>query len=263
MNTGQVAVVTGAGQGIGRGIAMELAKAGFNIVGNDLKFEPENIQSGLFEVKARVEDMGRRFVPQQGDIASLDDHSEIMNTALKAFGRVDVLVNNAGVAPLKRMDVLETTPESYDRLMAVNARGSFFLTQKIARHMIEARERGNSGNPSIIFITSISAAVSSPLRAEYCISKAALSQAARIFAHRLAGSGISVYEVRPGIIQTDMTSPVKEKYDRLISEGLVPQGRWGYPEDVGRTVAALASGALPYSTGAVLEVSGGMDIRRL
>lgn len=263
MSERRVAIVTGAGRGIGRAIAIELAKADYDIVGNDLVLDPRDSTRGLLEVMARVNELGRRFIPVKGDISVLYEHRNILDVALQSLGRVDVLVNNAGVAPEHREDILHTTPESYDRLMAVNARGAFFLTQRIAGYFIESGKKLSDNSQCIVFITSISAVVSSPSRAEYCISKAALSQTARLFADRLAKHDISVYEVRPGIIQTDMTAGVKEKYDRLIAEGLVPQQRWGFPVDVGRTVAALCSGALPYSTGSVLEVSGGMDIRRL
>jgi len=174
-----------------------------------------------------------------------------------------VLVNNAGVAPERRLDILETSPESYDRLQTINARGPFFLTQKIARQMIKQVKENPESKPCIIFISSISASVSSPTRAEYCVSKAALSQAARVFADRLSEYGINVYEVRPGIIQTDMTAPVREKYDKLIAGGLIPQKRWGFPEDVGKAVAALAKGYFGYSTGLVVEVSGGMNVPHL
>jgi len=258
-----VAFITGAGRGIGRGIALELAKNGFDIAGNDILFEPDNKQSGLFEVEERAGELKASFLPVKGDISSLEDHEKILHQTLDKFGKIDVLVNNAGVAAEKRLDVLETTPESYDRLLSVNARGTFFLTQRIARQMIERVQKDSEFECCIIFISSISAEVSSPSRAEYCISKAAISHMARIFADRLSEYGINVYEVRPGIIKTDMTAPVREKYDKLIEEGLVPQKRWGFPEDVGKAVAALARGDFAYSTGLVVEVSGGMNIRRL
>lgn len=257
------ALVTGAGRGIGRGIAIELAKNGFAVAGNDIVFEPENERAGLFEVKKRIEEFNGVFLPIGGDIASLDDHQKILKQVLAKFKRIDLLVNNAGIAPEKRLDVLETTVESFDRVLAVNMRGTFFLTQKVASQMAKQVGQGSSVKPCIIFISSISADVSSPSRAEYCISKAAVSQAARIFADRLAEYGINVYEVRPGIIKTEMTAPVKEKYDRLIAEGLVPQKRWGFPEDVAKAVVALAKGYFEYSTGMIVEVSGGMNIRRL
>jgi len=258
-----VALVTGAGRGIGRGISLELGNCGFDIAGVDIVFEPENKKSGLFEVKDLLAKLGAEFVPIQGDIADLVAHERILKEATARFGRIDLLVNNAGVAPLVRTDVLETTPESFDRVFGINARGNFFFTQKAARLMVQQVKESPGPKPAIVFITSISAVVSSPLRAEYCMSKAALSQAATLFADRLAEAGVCVYEVRPGIIETDMTAPVKEKYDKLIAEGLVPQRRWGFPEDVGKAVAALAKGYFPFSTGLVLEVSGGLNIRRL
>jgi 3-oxoacyl-[acyl-carrier protein] reductase len=257
------ALITGAGQGIGRGIVLALAREGFDIAGIDIVFEPRNGKKGLFEVKGQVEKLGRRFLPVEGDIARLEDHDRMLDAAFKVFGAIDVLVNNAGIAPAKRVDILETAPESYDRLIGVNARGPFFLTQNAARRMA-ARKAARPGlPPSIVFITSISAVVSSTSRAEYCVSKAALSMTAALFADALSAKGINVYEVRPGIIATDMTASVKDKYDRLIAGGLVPQGRWGLPDDVGRAVAALVRGDLAYSTGAVIEVSGGLNIRRL
>ena len=258
-----VAVVTGAGQGIGRGIVLALAREGFDVAGIDIVFEPRNTKKGLFEVKGVVEKLGRRFLPVAGDIARVEDHDRMLDAAVAEFGAIDVLVNNAGIAPAKRVDILETAPESFDRLFAVNARGPFFLTQNAARRMAGRRPTRAGAPLSIIFITSISAVVSSTSRAEYCVSKAALSMSAALFADALAAKGINVYEVRPGIIATDMTAGVKDKYDRLIAGGLVPQGRWGLPEDVGRAVAALARGDLAFSTGAVVEVSGGMNIRRL
>ncbi|OGD27921.1 MAG: 3-ketoacyl-ACP reductase [Candidatus Aminicenantes bacterium RBG_19FT_COMBO_65_30] len=257
------AVVTGAGQGIGRGIVLALTSEGFDVAGIDILFEPRNRKKGLIEVKEKVEELGRRFLPIAGDVARLEDHDRMLDEAVEEFGRIDVLVNNAGVAPAKRADILETAPESYDRLLSINARGPFFLTQNAAKRMAGQKPRRDGIRPSIVFITSISAAVSSTSRVEYCVSKAALSMTATVFADALAARGIGVYEVRPGIIATDMTAAVKDKYDRLIAGGLVPQGRWGLPEDIGRAVAALVRGDFAFSTGAVIEVSGGMNIRRL
>jgi len=259
----KTAIVTGAGQGIGRGIVLELAKNDFNVVGVDVIFQPENNEKGLFEVKARAKELGVEFLPVHADISNLQDHEKIIQKTLEQFGRIDVLVNNAGVAPRQRLDVLETTPDSYDRVMTINARGPFFLTQQVARQMIRQREKDASITRYIIFISSISAYYSSPSRAEYCLSKAAVSQAARIYADRLSESGINVFELRPGIIQTDMTAVVKEKYDKLIAEGLIPQKRWGYPEDVGKAVVGLVKGYFDYSTGLIAEISGGMNICRL
>jgi len=258
-----VALVTGAGRGIGRGIALELAKEGFDIAGCDIIFEPEDKKSGLFEAQQKAKQLGAEFLPIKGDIASLDDHEKILQNVLKKFDRIDILVNNAGVAPKIRMDLLEATPESFDRVLGVNLRGTFFLTQKVAGEMIRQLKSRPDAKHAVIFISSVSAVISSTMRAEYCISKAALSMTAKLFADRLAEFGINVYEIRPGIIQTDMTAAVREKYDKLIAEGLVLQRRWGFPADVGKAVAALAKGYFPYSTGLVLEVSGGMNVQRL
>lgn len=263
MSDTKVALVTGSARGIGRAICLGLAGNGFDIAGIDLPVDPDNEQTGLFEVKQKVEELGRNFLPVHSDIADLDKHRTILKKTLDMFGRIDVLVNNAGVAPERRLDILETSPDSYDRVLSINARGAFFLSQKIARQMIEQARGKTEQQSCIIFISSISAYVSSPSRPEYCISKAALSMTAKIFSDRLAEYGINVYEVRPGIIQTDMTAPVKDKYDLLISEGLVPQKRWGYPDDVARAVVSLACGDFAYSTGLVVEVSGGMNIQHL
>ncbi len=263
MTDRRTALITGAGRGIGRGIALALAREGFDVAGCDILYEPENDAAGLFEVKRSVETLGGSFLPIPCDIADLSGHEALLRAVLDRFGRLDCLVNNAGIAPAQRADILEETPASYDRLLAVNLRGPFFLTQKAAPHLLAAADRPAGAKPCLVFITSISAEVSSTARSGYCLSKAGLSMAARLFADRLARGGVGVFEVRPGIIRTDMTAPVREKYDRLIEEGLVPQGRWGEPEDVGRTVAALASGAFGYSTGTIVEISGGMDIRRL
>lgn len=263
MSNKNVALVTGAGRGIGRGIVLELVKNGFDVAGVDIIFEPDNTQKGLFEAKERVEELGGIFLPIQADISSMEDHNKIFEQTLDKFSKIDLLVNNAGVAPKTRLDVLETTSDSYDRLMSINARGPFFLTQKIANQMITQVKDNPKNKPSIIFISSISAYVSSPSRAEYCISKAAVSMSAKIFSDRLSEFGINVYEIRPGIIQTDMTAVVKEKYDKLIADGLVPQKRWGFPEDIGKAVVGLVNGYFDYSTGLVVEVSGGMNIQRL
>lgn len=258
-----VALVTGASRGIGRGIAVELARHGFDIAGAATKADPGDTQKGLYEVKARVEELGRRFLPVVGDLSDCSCHGRMLSEVVAAFGGVDLLVSNAGVAPEKRLDILETTPESYDRVMGINLRGPFFFAQTVARRMVEQVQAGCPRKPAMVFVTSISAYTASPNRAEYCLSKAGLSMAAQNFAVRLAEYGINVYDVRPGIIATDMTSAVTEKYDRLIGEGLLLQKRWGTPEDVGKAVAALADGALGYSTGAAIEVGGGFGILRL
>jgi len=263
VNSRRVAIVTGAGQGIGRGIALELARNDFDIVGVDIVYQPDNTEKGLFEVKVAAEKVGAAFLPIQADISRLEDHQKIVDRSLEKFPRIDLLVNNAGVAPKQRLDILETTPESFDRLLTINTRGPFFLTQLVARYMVAHLADYGEQKPQIIFISSISAYVSSTARAEYCISKSAISMGATVFAHRLAEYGINVFELRPGIIQTDMTAVVKEKYDALIEQGLIPQKRWGFPEDIGRAVVGLAKGYFNYSTGLVAEVSGGMNIVRL
>jgi NAD(P)-dependent dehydrogenase (short-subunit alcohol dehydrogenase family) len=258
-----VAFITGASRGIGRGIVLELAKQGYDLAGNSRSFDAQNSGSGIFEVKQRAEELGANFLPLQGDVSSLEDQERMLKQILENYGRIDLLVNNAGVAPEKRLDVLEATTASFDRVLSINLRGPFFLTQSVARQMVAQVQGQAQTKPCIVFVTSISAYMSSPSRAEYCVSKAGLSMAAAIFADRLSAYGINVYEVRPGIIKTDMTSAVEEKYDKLIAEGLIPQQRWGLPEDIGKAVAALVCGSFSYSTGTVIEVSGGMNLRRL
>ena len=263
MDSNKVALVTGAGRGIGRGIALGLADRGFAVAGLGISFDPGNREKGLFEVEDRFREKGRPFFPVQADIADLDCHDRVIEAIFSQTGRLDLLVNNAGVAPLERKDILETGAESYDRVMGINARGPFFFSQKVAARMIKQSRQTEFEAPKIIFITSVSARVSSPNRPEYCISKAALSMTATLFADRLSKYGIGVYEIRPGIVQTDMTRSVKEKYDRLIDEGLIPQKRWGRPDDVAAAVISLAEGSFDYATGAVFELSGGLNIRRL
>ncbi len=257
------AFITGASRGIGRGIALELARHGYDIVAAATQADPSNTQKGNYEVKARVEELGQRCFPVAGNIADRKDHVRMIQEALDCFGGIDILVNNAGVAPLKRMDILECTEESYDRLMEINLRGPFFFTQAVAQQMIRQVQAGAKRKPMIVFITSISSDTASPNRAEYCISKAGLSMAAQNYAVRLAEYGIHVYDLRPGIVATDMTEKVKEKYDTLIAGDLLLQKRWGLPEDAGKAVAALAEGYFGYSTGAVIEIGGGFGVKRL
>lgn len=257
------ALVTGASRGIGRGIALELARTGYDIAGLATQADPCNLEKGLYEVKAGVEALGRTFCPVVGDISDLSQHPRILDEIEAGLGGLDLFVSNAGVAPLERRDILEMTPESYDRVLGINARGPMFMAQQVARRMVERVRSGIAVRPALVFVTSISANTASPNRAEYCVSKSALSMVAQNYAVRLAEYGINVYEVRPGIIATDMTSGVKGKYDDLIAQGLLPQGRWGTPEDIGKAVAALASGAFEYATGAVIEVGGGFGISRL
>jgi NAD(P)-dependent dehydrogenase (short-subunit alcohol dehydrogenase family) len=255
----RVAVVTGGGRGIGRGIVAELAALGLSVV--------VNYRSDAAAATEACRDAEARGAPRalgfRADVAVLDEGRALLDAVMEAFGRVDVWVNNAGVAPAARLDLLETTPESWDRVLSINLRGPFFLTQAVARAMLDLAAARVLADPLIAFITSVSSTHATVNRADYCVSKAGLSMAVQLFAARLAQDGIPVYEVRPGIIATDMTSAVAADYDRRIKEGLTPIPRWGTPEDVGRAVAALASGALRFSTGEVIHVDGGLHLRRL
>ena len=262
MGTG-TALVTGASRGIGKGIALALAREGYNIAGLATKPDPQDTTTGLYAVKQAAEAMGVAFLPLAGDIARLEEHERLVQETVEAFGRIDVLVNNAGVAALQRLPHLESSPESYDRVMSINLRGPYFFSQAVARQMIRQVEAGSSTAPTMVFISSVSSRVVSINRAEYCVSKAGLSMTAQCFAVALAPYGINVYDLQPGLTATDMTSAVREKYDRLIEEGLLLSPRWGTPEDVGKAVVALASGAFAYSTGTVIEIAGGMGLPRL
>ena len=259
MNSKPVAVITGASRGIGRAITLSLAADGFDIVAIARSLDSE----GMETLGPEVDDKNAAFFPIGLDISCTDCHKEVVSNILERYGRIDFLVNNAGVAPLQRNDILELTEESYDRVLNINLKGPVFFAQKIAKEMIWLRDQIPDYKPAIVFMSSVSAIMSSIKRAEYCISKAGLSMATTIFADRLSKEGIMVYEVRPGIIQTDMTARVKEKYDKLIEEGRIPQRRWGLPEDIGKAVASLARGDWDFSTGAVFEISGGLNIRSL
>jgi 3-oxoacyl-[acyl-carrier protein] reductase len=263
MTDSPVALITGASRGIGRAIALALAAEGFDIAATARAPQGGAAARPLDEAAARVEERGRRFLAVEADVSDLDGHAGVIEAVDRAFGRLDFFVSNAGVAPERRVDVLETTPESYDRVMGINLRGAFFLAQRAARYILLRRATVAGCTPRIVFIGSVSAGASSPSRAEYCVSKAGLGMVARLFADRLAAEGIPVFEVRPGIIRTDMTAPVRERYDAAIADGLVPQRRWGEPEDVARAVAAIARGHFDYSTGLVVDVGGGLMMPRL
>ena len=254
----RVALVTGAGRGIGRGIAVALAKRSWTVMINYRKDA-----NAAAETLDRVIAGGGSGTVIQADVANTTDRSRLVDEMLARHGRVDLLVNNAGIAPRRRTDILETSEVSYDEVMAVNLKGPFFLTQLIARAMIQLLDDNVIDHPQIINIGSLSAYTSSTNRGEYCLSKAGLAMMTALYADRLAATGIAVYEIRPGIIETDMTHAVKEKYDRLIAEGLTPIRRWGQPEDVARAVVAIAEGALPFSTGEVINVDGGFHLHRL
>ncbi|MEV8512671.1 3-ketoacyl-ACP reductase [Dactylosporangium sp. NPDC051484] len=248
------ALVTGASRGIGRGIALALARAGLDVVVNYA-----SNAAAAREVAAEVEKAGTRAAVVRADIAQSADRARLVAEAYEAFGDIGLLVNNAGVAPAVRADILDAGEESFDRLVGINLKGPYFLTQLVARRMVAA---GTAGR--IVTISSMSAYTASVNRGDYCVTKAGLSMLTKLYAARLAEHGINVYEVRPGIIATDMTDGVKEKYDRLIhADGITPIRRWGTPDDVGRAVAAIATDLLPFSTGQVIDVDGGFHLRTL
>lgn len=252
------AIVTGSSRGIGRGIALCLAEAGHDVMINYTR----NADAAK-EAADAVAAQGVRAEICQANITDVADGRALVDATIDAFGRLDLLVNNAGIAPRVRADILEAEPESYDEVMATNLRGPYFLTQYAANRMIEQREAGTIDAGRIVVISSISAFASSVARGEYCVSKTGLSMMTRLFADRLAEHGITVNEVQPGIIQTDMTGPVKDKYDQLIADGLTPIRRWGQPDDIGKAVVAIATGLLDFTTGAAIPVDGGFHIKRL
>ena len=252
------ALVTGAGRGIGRAIAVALGETGWHVVVN------YRANSEAAEEAVRlVEATGARAVSVQADVADAADRERLVARTLDAFGRIDMLVNNAGMAPKERLDVLETTEASYDQVMAVNLRGPFFLTQSVSHLMLDLLGKGVIARGILVNVSSISAYTASVGRAEYCLSKSGVAMMTKLFADRLAGHGINVYEIRPGLIRTDMTDGVRAKYDELIEGGLTPIRRWGLPVDVAQAVLAIAEGRLPFSTGEVINVDGGFHLRRL
>jgi 3-oxoacyl-[acyl-carrier protein] reductase len=252
------ALVTGGTRGIGFGIADALARDGWDLALCGIRNESEVTLAleGLSALGARVDYFA-------ADLATASDRERLVGGVRDRCGCVRALVNNAGRAPRIRADILEATEDSFDEVLRTNLRGPYFLTQAIARDQLARKRADPAFAASITFITSVSAAMASVGRGEYCVSKAGLSMAARLFAARLAADGIPVYEVRPGIVATDMTAPVHGAYDARIAEGLVPERRWGLPEDVGRTVAALVRGDIPYATGSIISVDGGLSIPRL
>ncbi|MGD8751604.1 MAG: 3-ketoacyl-ACP reductase [Anaerolineales bacterium] len=259
MTGSQVAIVTGSSRGIGRGIALALAARGWKVVINY-----RGNQSAAQETRETIELLGGSALVVQADMAVQEDLDKLVDATLEAYGQIDLLVNNAGVGPRQRVDMLEVSEQSYDEVMAINLKGAFFLTQRVANEMIALLKSGAAQAPKIVNISSISAYTSSPSRAEYCISKAGMSMTTKLWADRLAEYGINVYEIRPGIVMTDLTSVVKDKYDRLIlDEGITPLQRWGQPEDIGKAVVAIAEGLLPFSTGEVINVDGGFHLHRL
>jgi NAD(P)-dependent dehydrogenase (short-subunit alcohol dehydrogenase family) len=262
-----VALITGASRGIGRGIAIELAHAGWDLVIN-FAGNVAAAQQTAKDCASFAKTSGHKIRAEvcQADISVAADRRRLIDFTRTAFGRLDLLVNNAGVAPQVRADILDASEESFDRLININVKGPYFLTQLAARWMIEQQQAraGSEGvAPQIVTISSVSAYTASVNRGDYCVAKAALSMLTPLYAARLAEHGVRVYEIRPGIIATDMTDPVKDKYDRLIADGLTPIKRWGSPEDIGKAVTAIAQGLLPFSTGEVINVDGGFHLRRL
>ncbi|GAB3703903.1 3-ketoacyl-ACP reductase [Spirosoma flavus] len=253
-----VALITGGSRGIGYSIAEHLAKAGFDLAINGVR--PEE---AVTEALEGLRTLGAEVIYCPGDIASPEDRLTMLEKTKAHFGRLNVLVNNAGVAPKERRDILEATEESFHYVLSTNLQGAYFLTQSAANWMIEQQRNDATFAGCIINVSSVSATVASVNRGEYCVAKAGLSMATQLFAARLGEFNIPVYEVRPGIIQTDMTAGVTSKYDTLIANGLTVQKRWGQPDDVGRVVTSLARGDFPYSTGQVIMVDGGMTIPRL
>lgn len=236
MNDKPVAVITGASRGIGRSVAIALAAEGYDIAAIARSVDSE----GMEYLSKEVEKKGAQFFPTGLDISCTSCQKEVVSNILERYGRVDILVNNAGVAPLQREDILDMTEESYDRVMNINLKGPVFFAQRVAREMIWLKQQIDNYKPVIVFVTSVSAVWSSIKRAEYCISKSGLSMASTVFADRLSKEDILVFEVRPGIIQTDMTIKLKDKYDKMIQDGFFPQNRWGLPEDIAKAVASLA-----------------------
>lgn len=256
-------LVTGASRGLGRGIAARLAAEGCSVAINYAGNRAAAEETAALCRKAGAAE-GQRFAVIQADISRTADRKRLVADTLAGLGRIDGLINNAGIAPRVRADIADATEESFDEVIGTNLRGPYFLTQEVVRHWL-----GSAARPAIpsgfkvVFVTSISADTASVDRGDYCLSKAGLAMASQLWAARLAGENIQVVEVRPGVMATDMTSAVKGKYDRLMAAGLVPQNRWGTAEDVGLAVAAVVAGRLPFSAGSVIHVDGGAHLRRL
>lgn len=254
----KIALITGGTRGIGLGIAIELAKAGFDLAINGMRDEVA-VKPTLDELR----NYGVQVDYFQGDVSKNDDRQRMVDAILSHFGMINVLVNNAGIAPPERKDILEATEESFEVVMNVNLQGPYFLTQLIANKMIASKKQVVGDFFCIINVSSVSATVASVNRGEYCISKAGIAMATKLWASRLGEFDIPVYEIQPGVIRTDMTAGVEQKYDQLFANGLAIQQRWGIPSDIGKVAAAMATGNMPYSTGQVVMVDGGMTVQRL
>jgi 3-oxoacyl-[acyl-carrier protein] reductase len=260
-----VAIVTGGSRGIGKGITLELAKLGYDLMIAHFDFSDQGAPDEINAVETRKQagELGSRCEVLRADISKAENRRKLVEQTKTKFGRCNMLVNNAGVAPSKRLDLLEATEESFDRVMSINLKGPYFLTQLVANWMIEQKRQNPAGPYRIVNTGSMSADTSSPSRGEYCVSKAGVGMMTMLYADRLAEFGIGVFEVRPGIIKTDMTRVVTAKYDKLIAEGLTPIKRWGMPEDIGLAVGAIAEGRLDFCTGQVINIDGGFHLRRL
>lgn len=254
----KIALITGGSRGIGLGIAHALAKAGCQIAINGMR--PEE---SVAEVLSELRQYGVDVIYCQGNIAEAEGRQQILDSIIKTYGHLNVLVNNAGVAPKERGDLLDMSEQSYDRVMGINLKGPFFLSQLVANHFLDQKRHNPDFDAMMINISSISATIISVNRGQYCISKAGMSMMTQLFAVRLGADGIPVYEIRPGVTMTDMTAGVKQKYDDLIAQGLCVTPRWGYPEDVGKAVVSMVQGHFPYSTGQVIMVDGGLTLPRL
>ncbi len=262
-DTSPVVLVTGASRGLGRGIALQLAEKGYSVAINYTR-NAAAAEATALECTACSQFSEQQFLTVKADISHKSEREVMVETVLEKLGRIDALVNNAGIAPEARSDLLDASEESFEKLIRVNLQGPYFLTQRIARYWLEEKPPPLlKAGFAVIFVTSISAYTASVQRGEYCISKAGLSMASQLWATRLASEAIQVLELRPGIMLTDMTRGVKEKYDDLIAEGLVPQKRWGTPEDLGLAVTSILDGHFPYSTGTVIDVDGGFHLQRL
>jgi len=254
----KAAIVTGASRGIGRAIATELGRLGFAVTVNYA-----SQASAAEEVVAAIVAAGGQAIAVQGNVGKAADRQLLIDRTVEQFGRIDVLVNNAGITSQGRKDLLEATEESWDVVFDTNLKGPFFLSQLAARQMVGQTEAGRAASGTIINVSSISAYAVSTNRGDYCITKAGMGMMTKLFAQRLAEHGISVFEVCPGVIESDMTAPVKAKYDKLIAEGIWPIRRWGRPDDVAKAVAAIVQGSFPFTTGQRFDIDGGFHIRSL
>jgi len=254
----QTALITGGSRGIGLGIARELAAEGLDLAINGIRPERQ-----VTETLKELRDFGTRILYCQGDVSKREDRDSMLEKIRGEFGQLNFLINNAGVAPKERRDLLEATEESFGHVLLTNLQGPYFLSQAVARWLVKQKKENGEFFGALINISSISATVASVNRGEYCVSKAGMAMMTQLFAVRLGAFDIPVYEIRPGVIETDMTSAVKEKYDRMFEQGLAVQSRWGQPSDIGKIVRALVKGMLPYSTGQVIMADGGLTLPRL